>query len=417
MSLKARQTTFVVALLVVIAAVAASAIAFLRPASDTAPVEAGADHAVPFAVIRPSAPQEQVDDAVARFYRDWKASYLRRSCAPGTFQVYSPDARYPYVAEGQGYGLVITALMSPSDPEAKATFDGLLTYVLAHPSSKNPDLMAAEQDSGCNDRAGGDSATDGDMDIAYALLLADRQWGSTGRYNYRDLALRRIQALKSSSVNPSSKLMLLGNWSTAADPDLYATTRPSDWMPHYFRAFETATGDPAWSAIRAAHQRAIDGLQSNASPATGLLPDFARATGDGIHPVEGQVLEGSNDGDYYFNACRTPWRIGTDALFSGDPQTTRAARKISAWFRTTTGGDPDKIGSGYRMDGTKEQAFENNAFWAPLAVSAMADPDAQDWLDKLWAKLASNQVKAGNYFGDTIQLQVMIVVTGHYIAV
>jgi len=29
-----------------------------------------------------------------------------------------------------------------------------------------------------------DSAADGDLDIAYALLLADRQWGSCGTVNY-----------------------------------------------------------------------------------------------------------------------------------------------------------------------------------------------------------------------------------------
>ena len=29
-----------------------------------------------------------------------------------------------------------------------------------------------------------DSATDGDMDIAYALLLADKQWGSSGDIVY-----------------------------------------------------------------------------------------------------------------------------------------------------------------------------------------------------------------------------------------
>lgn len=375
------------------------------------------DRFAPFAVIHPSAPQEERDRALLTYYRAWEEAFVRQDCGPGTMQVYSPDAGYPYVAEAQGYGLVITAMMSRVDPAARTVFDGLLAYVLAHPSSRNAALTAAEQDSDCNDRAGGNSATDGDMDVAYGLLVADQLWGSSGRYNYRQLAEKRIQALKSSAVNPSSELMLLGDWSTEANADLYATSRTSDWMPYYFRAFEKATGDTSWSSIRIAHQRAITRLQSSASPDTGLLPDFVRTTADGVRPVTGQVLESDHDGAYSFNACRTPWRIGTDAVLTGDAETTAAARKISAWFRSTTGEDPDTIGSGYQLDGTVDRSSGNNAFWAPLAVSAMTDPDAQQWLDQLWEKLATSEIETAGYYGDTIQLQVMILVSGNYVAV
>ena len=34
------------------------------------------------------------------------------------------------------------------------------------------------------------SATDGDMDIAYSLLLADNLWGSHGKINYKEEAIR-----------------------------------------------------------------------------------------------------------------------------------------------------------------------------------------------------------------------------------
>lgn len=66
-------------------------------------------------------------------------------------------------------------------------------YFRAHPSEINPDLMAWQQaDTGTEiiDINGVDSATDGDMDIAYALLLADSQWGSSGEINYLSQAKR-----------------------------------------------------------------------------------------------------------------------------------------------------------------------------------------------------------------------------------
>ncbi|MFI5952267.1 glycosyl hydrolase family 8 [Cryptosporangium sp. NPDC051539] len=413
--LRRRTLLVLIAAFVVVLIATGAAIVALTGDEDLSFPAAPGRSATAHAAIRPSASQDDLDRALLAFYRSWKDAYLRTDCDGDTVQVYSPDAKYPFVAEAQGYGLVVTATMSPADPDAKPTFDRLLAYVLAHPSTRTPDLMAAEQNKDCDDRSGGDSATDGDLDIAYGLLLADKLWGSDGEYDYRQLALRRIQAIKAKTVNPSSGLMLLGDWSTASNATLYATTRTSDWMPYYFRVFEDVTGDPAWSGIREAHERAIAGLQGDDD--TGLLPDFARTSGSGLRPVAGKVLETKNDGDYSFNACRTPWRIGTDALISGDAESTAAARKVDAWFRSSTGGNPDRVGSGYRLDGTRLNASPENAFWAPLAVSAMTDPGAQKWLDRLWTKLADNDVERGNYYGDTIQLQVMTLVAGRYLTI
>ncbi|WP_433796905.1 glycosyl hydrolase family 8 [Actinoplanes sp. CA-252034] len=365
----------------------------------------------PHDVIRPSASPERMRERLLAYYTDWKTAFVRPGCTEGTLRVHSPDAAYPAIAEGQGYGLVAAVSMATLDSGARELFDGLLGFVLEHPSRNDPDLMAAELDARCAERAGGDSATDGDLDIAYALLLADRAWGSTGRHDYRELAVRRIRAIERSTVNRDSGLMLLGDWSTEGTR-LYGTSRTSDWNPLYFRAFQAATGDPRWAAITRAHLSAIDRLQRRHSPRTGLLPDFVR--GDGPAPVTGRVLETVHDDDYGFNACRTPWRLGLDALLTGDAVTTAAARRMTAWFRSVTGDDPGRVGSGYALDGTRYRADADNAFWAPLAVSAMTDPTAQPWLDALWERLATSRVDPRDYFGDTLQLQAMIIVSGNY---
>ncbi|MEU8661196.1 glycosyl hydrolase family 8 [Actinoplanes philippinensis] len=378
----------------------------LRPVTPSSPVGF-----YPHDVIRPSASPALMRERLLAYYTAWKAAFVRPGCTAGTLRVHSPDAAYPAIAEGQGYGLVIAASMAPLDGRARELFDGILGFVLEHPSHLDADLMAAELDARCAARDGGDSATDGDLDIAYALLLADRAWGSAGRHDYRALAVRRIAAIKRSTVNRDSGLMLLGDWSTEGTR-LYATSRTSDWNPLYFRAFQAATGDPAWAEITRAHRAAIGTLQREHSPRTGLLPDFVR--GDGPEPVAGRVLETAHDGDYGYNACRTPWRLGLDALLTGDAVTTAAARRMTAWFRSVTGDDPGRIGSGYALSGARYDTDSDNAFWAPLAVSAMTDPAAQPWLDALWERLAASRVDPGHYFGDTLQLQVMIIVSGNY---
>ncbi|MER7540279.1 glycosyl hydrolase family 8 [Streptomyces sp. NPDC097704] len=372
-------------------------------------------HLKPYAagILKPSGTQSALDQKVVDYYNRWKAAFVRQNCGNGWYQVISPDADHPYVAEAQGYGMVVTATMAGADPDAKKIFDGLVKWKIDHPSSVNPNLLAAEQDTACKSVNGGDGATDGDMDVAYGLLLADRQWGSTGTYNYKDLALKHIAAIKKDEVNATTKLLKLGDWSSSGD-QYYYVTRTSDWMADHFRAFRAASGDTTWDAVRNAHQTQVSRLQSTYASGTGLLPDFVVDTDTTPRPAPGQVLEDPNDGAYWWNACRTPWRIGDDAVTSGDATSLAAARKVNGWIKTKTGGDPNKIAVGYKLNGTQISSGSEAAFFAPFAVAAMTDPGSQAWLDALWSKMLATPVDTSSYFSASIQLQVMITASGNH---
>ncbi|GAA3506974.1 glycosyl hydrolase family 8 [Streptomyces showdoensis] len=363
--------------------------------------------------LRPSGTQAALDQKVIDYYAKWKAAFLRQNCGNGWYQVISPDADHPYVGEAQGYGMVIAATMAGADPDAKKIFDGLTKWMIDHPSSVNRDLLAAEQDASCKSVDGSDGATDGDMDVAYGLLLADRQWGSSGTYDYKALALKHIAAIKKDELNPSTNLLKLGDWSGQGDEHYYVT-RTSDWMVDHFRAFRAASGDAAWDTVRTAHQNQIANLQSKYAPNTGLLPDFVVNTNSTPKPAPGKVLEDPNDGAYWWNACRTPWRIADDAVTSGDAKSLAAARKLNSWIKGKTGGDPNKIGVGYRLDGSQISSGSEAAYFAPFALAAMTDPGSQAWLDALWNKMVATPVDTSSYFSASIQLQVMITASGNH---
>ncbi len=387
-------------------------------------------HSVPYApgALRPSGDPAAADRQVLEHYRRWKASFLRSGDevgGRGRCAVFTPDAAHPFVAEAQGYGLVITALMAGADPDAHALYDGILRHVLAHPSVNHPDLHAAQQDAGGRDVGGRDSATDGDLDIAYGLLLADRQWGG-GHGDYKALARRRIDAVMEREVHPVTRLTKLGDWSSGRFDEV---SRTSDWMPDHFRAFRAATGDPRWDEVLDAHLSLADALRTHHAPATGLLPDFVVDTTSGEpRPAPGQVLESPHDGDYHWNACRVPWRLGADAVTSGDARTWAAARGLSRWARTVTGGDPGAIRSGYRLDGTAYGDPGSPAFFAPFAVAAMTEGEkaddggererereaAQGWLDALWARMCGSPPDPARAYAAGVQLQSMLVVSQNY---
>ena len=111
---------------------------------------------------------------------------------------------------------------------------------------------------------------------------------------------------------------------------------------------------------------------------------------------------------------RDPWRIATDAATSGDSASLASARKLNTWIRTKTGGNVDAIVSGYHLNGASFDSGTDMAFTAPFAVAALTDPGSQAWLDALWTKLASTSIDSSLYYGGSVQLQSMIVVSGNY---
>ncbi|TDU83240.1 chitodextrinase [Kribbella voronezhensis] len=394
---------------------ASNAVTATTQAGGSGPAVPFGSHQFQYAagMLTPSGSQATLDQKVVDYYQQWKAAFVKQSCGNGWYQIISPDADHPYVAEAQGYGMVVTATMAGADPAAKTIFDGLVKYMLAHPSVNNADLLAAEQDTSCKSVNGSDSATDGDMDVAYGLLLADKQWGSAGTYNYKQLAIKHINAIKAGEINPNTNLLTFGDWSTSGDAT-YNMSRTSDWMIDHFRAFKAATGNSAWDTIRAKHQTVITSLQANYASSTGLLPDFVINTNTAPKPATGQVLEDPNDGAYWWNACRDPWRIGADAVTSGDSASLAAARKLNSWIKSKTGGNASSIATGYKLNGTAIDSSSDAAFFAPFAVTAMTDSGSQAWLDAIWTKMLNTPVDTSSYYAASIQLQVMITATHNH---
>jgi endo-1,4-beta-D-glucanase Y len=114
-----------------------------------------------------------------------------------------------------GYGMVIFPIMSKFDSTAKDHFTSIYNYIKSYPSIYNSNLMAWQQikDSKgniVNSEAETSSATDGDMDISYGLLLAHKLWGENDKINYKDEAVKRINALINSCVNRRDYILTLG---------------------------------------------------------------------------------------------------------------------------------------------------------------------------------------------------------------
>jgi endo-1,4-beta-D-glucanase Y len=367
--------------------------------------------------IKPNESQTDLDAAVVTCYESWKSTYLKSGsgCPHGSFFIfYSRPPDTISISEGHGYGMIITALMAGYDKDAKKYFDGMYCFFNNHLSdnskSKGKSLMAWNQVYGCKNEPndGGDSATDGDMDIAYALLLADRQWGSNGNINYKEEALKIIDSIKELEINPIYQHPMEGDWVSDGETH-YLGTRSSDFIFGHLRAFEIACGDLFWQKVIDVCYTLINAVQDKN---TGLIPDFIVDIHVSPKAANGKFLETDMDGKYYYNACRVPWRIGTDYLLNGDGRSYSALCRINSWIKSKTGGDPGKVLDGYELNGSEFGTFATMPFLAPFGVAAMIDSSNQDWLNVIWKMVSS--AKSFDYYGDTLKLLCMIVMSGNW---
>jgi endo-1,4-beta-D-glucanase Y len=259
------------------------------------------------------------------------------------------------------------------------------------------------------------SATDGDMDIAYSLLLADKQWGSRGNINYLKAAKLLIADIMKYEINRQQFTILLGN-DVEADSEDYFDTRTSDFMPSHFKAFRAVTGDVHWDKVTDNTYRLFTRMQQKYSPDAGLVPDFIQQVNKNPHPARPMYLESKYDGCYNYNACRVPWRVAADYLLYGDERAKVITSKINHWIRSTSSDNPDNISAGYTLAGNDlpTRHFEALSFIAPFTVAAMTDSKNQQWLNHTWDYLLHFKLKDYDYYDNSIKMLNMIILSGNY---
>jgi endo-1,4-beta-D-glucanase Y len=309
--------------------------------------------------------------------------------------------------------MILVVLMAGHDARAKLHFDGMLEYVLAHQSALTDGLMAAHQDGQCRDTRGDNSSSSGDLDIAYALLLADKQWGSCGAMDYRAHARRVVSAIGRGELHREGRYVLFGDWVDASQTRLYNGTRASDFIPGHFRSYERFMAEPWWLGVIDNGYWLLETVQATESPQAGLLPDYLEDA-DSEQPRAARAGFGRNEAAdrYASHARRVPWRLGNDFLVSGDNRARRILERLNAFVRRHSGDDPNRIPAGFTLDGTPSASSSGMAFTAPLGVSAMVDARHQVWLDALWRHVT--RAPAASFHDLTAQLMSMLSMSNNW---
>lgn len=368
---------------------------------------------------------------ISRFYNRWKTEYLKKahSMVNGYFIDIKDggtgitDSTLTH-SEAHGYGMIILALMAGNnalaEKDAKEFFDGMYAFVRAHPSEDHPDLMAWEITGkvGSHENIKFEStATDGDMDIAYAMLLAHTQWGSLGEVNYLEEAVKIINAIKEVEIGKTSLRTTMGSWAKYDKEFSEWGSRPSDWMTSHMHSFVGMTGDTSWNAvINEIYQLLLLVQDKN----TGLIPDFIQ--GNPAAPASPDYLESEFDGSYFSNACRVPWRIAMDYAHYGNINAYSTCKTLLDWIIKETDNDPENIKNGYHLNGDTicmVDYLEINkwgpwgSFISPILAASVVDSSYMGFLEKGWDHIRRFERSEG-YYSNSIILLNMLFISGNW---
>jgi Glycosyl hydrolases family 8 len=278
------------------------------------------------------------------------------------------------------------------------------TYVAAHLDAHGLMNWHINEDGSIGDSGG---ATDGDFDIAMALVIMHRLHGSTGAYNWNQLALTYLDAILTWEFTPANyagtggpNIMMNGDqWGVDTD----------NYMPDYLRAawmreFATFTGNPRWLTV----------LNTNYTQALQYYYDNYLGGGVPDRQTRTHTSLGASNDQVSYNSVRLGFGVATDYLWNGPSvvpaictnMMNKMANRSKAVFGT--GGNVRAIP--YDLNLTVYEGYSNLAGWGHIGPATLLSPTNQTFSTEIYNAMdASGEV---GYFNAGVALMSMASMSG-----
>lgn len=350
--------------------------------------------------------QEDMDRSVRLAYGEWLAAYMLPDIEAGrAFLRMGVDKRrmryFVYATSiGQGLAMWISTLIAGDDLNAQGRFDRLFAFCQARPSRNQFALASGYSMPDVVPSLPAASRSQGDMLIAYSLLMADKQWGSIGQINYRAEAQAILQALQETCIHPESLHVLQGNDTNENNHTQYASTLSINYAPALFDAFSTAKLEPIWPAV----SKRMAGLVQETLNGENIFPPPSIITASQEMPVETQTFLPGNT-IFLLN-------LSLAMLCCPKPEYEALLDAINHRLLESCNGDPGKIVSAYNLKGEPLSQEPSLAMTAAFAMASIWQP-GQAWVNALWDHLAASKIDREDTFGATIRLLALMTLSGN----
>ncbi len=300
--------------------------------------------------------------------RDAWAAYVRVYVQPDG-RVADPSTADATTSEGQSYGLVRAVWM-----DDRETFDRLLVWtrdnLQSGDATKLPAWKWGQHPAGEWAVLDPQPAADADQWMAWALILADRQWDAPAYRRQAQALLNRVWEEETAVVG-SLRVLLPGPWAQNQNP---VQLNPSYWLPFAWREFAAVDAAHDWTGLIGDAYTAWE----RTAMASGLPPDWVwvdAASGLRVPPPIGQEAKE----DFGFEAFRIAWTLAAEVRWWDE----RRARALLKPFREL---EPrwrkdGRIPAVLRPDGQQRVEWEYPGLYGALLPAwAVDDPFAANGL-------------------------------------
>jgi len=338
--------------------------------------------------------------------RSWQ-SYTRHYLSPEG-RVVVPERGGDTISEAQAYALLRAVWAGDAD-----TFGRVYAWTYAHLSrrqSHGDHLLAwrwGKGEDGAEKILDANTASDGNLDYALALLLAARRgwrpppglpgYAAEGARMQRDMLAKEVVTLPSGET-----LLAPGNWLEAAPPHLL---NPSYFFPSAYRLFQRSSGEAGWGKLLASVYPALTRLSQGVggAPGVGLFPDWVLVDAQGRFDPAPEW-----EGDYGWEAVRLPWRVALDRIWFGEKRAATLLQERFYPFMKQEWQTRGKILALYRLDGQPLADYESPVLYAGVLAAALALED-KDFARQMAEKILSFYHESGerayfaapdNYYAD-----------------
>jgi len=302
---------------------------------------------------RSSTLKSRFDSFLTRFYETGTCS--GKPCARIKF-----DTPTLTVSEGIGYGMIIMVYFSDNTTSHQDKFDLLWAY---YQSFLNANKLMHWQISGFSSVAQQNAATDAELDVALALVMAHYQFGSTSSKNYLDTARALISKIRAYEVSTNNLLKPGDNWDSERNPSYVSAA-----ALELFKEAESSQAQKWQSVIDANYAM----LVANQNSTSGLFSDWCRD--NGAH----------SRGTYGYDAARTPWRLAWAYAWYGHASAKTLLTNLYTKFLQNK--DASAIAGGYSLTGTAGND-KNSTFVGPFTNALSYSSANQAKMNDYWSTL------------------------------
>jgi len=295
------------------------------------------------------------------------------------------------VSEGIGYGMLITVYMDNATNNTQPMFDKLWNYYSGNLDNKG--LMNWKLN-GFNGVVSGGAASDADIDVALALCMAYKQWGTQ---KYKDNAISVLGKIWSSETG-----------SNAFTPDDQGTGNL--FNPSYFgvgaaRVFAQVDNSHNWGSIADGCLSKLSSIQAKYS--TGLVPDWVDGNNSAVDH------NGTGTGKFGYDAVRTPWRVALDYFWFGTANSKTFLSKIATWIKGANSSFSG-VRAEYNLDGTTKGNYSNTVYDGAMVFPVMAAGTDSVWVRQGTKRIQEYGSDGISYYNDCWQILYVLTLSGNF---